>query len=327
MTRADLLEGWVPIRVDWRSSPPEVDWCHLGAERFIDPFFDQTIGRRLQEPFCLLFRHRTPIDALIDRAAHHPGLRPAGFIFHMSRCGSTLIAQMLAAQEKSVVISEADPIDSVLRAPGFCDDQRVEWLRGMIAALGQPRRGDETHLVVKFDSWNTLDLPLIRLAFPGVPWVFVYRNPVEVLVSQIKQRAAYMIPGRLGVGPADPASVLEALTKPEEHCAQILASFCRAAVEQHRRDPGLLLNYSELPGAVETKLLDAFGIAAPAEDVARMRAATQFDAKNAYVPFEDDTVSKERAATELIRQIADRWIGPVYAELEAIRRSFGAPAL
>ena len=96
-----------------------MDWCHLGVERFTDPFFDQTIGRRLREPFCLLFRHRTPIDALIDRAAVHPGLRPAGFIFHMSACGSTLIAQMLAAQEKSVVISEADPIDSVLRRPGL----------------------------------------------------------------------------------------------------------------------------------------------------------------------------------------------------------------
>jgi hypothetical protein len=58
-----------------------------------------------------------------------------------------------------------------------------------------------------------------------------------------------------------------------------------------------------------------------------MRAATQFDAKNPPLPFEDDTESKDRAATDLIRQMADRWIGPVYAELEAIRRSSGTPPL
>ena len=68
------------------------------------------------------------------------------------------------------------------------------------------------------------------------------------------------------------------------------------ALEQHRRDPGLLLNYSELPGAVQTRLLDAFGIVASAEDAGRMQAATRFDAKNPPLPFEDDTEAKDRAA-------------------------------
>jgi len=319
MTHANVLEGWVPIRVHWQSSPPEVDWCHLGAERFTDPFFEQTIGRRLCDPFPLLFRHRTPLDALTDRVARQPGLPPAGFILHMSRCGSTLIAQMLAALPQSVVISEADPIDSILRAPAIDDDRRVTWLRGMIAALGQPRRGDETHLIVKFDSWNTLDLSLIRRAFPEVPWIFVYRDPVEVLVSQIKQRAAYMIPGRLGVGPVDSSFECEDVTKPEEHCAKVLSSFCRAALEQHRTDPGLLVNYSELPGAVGARLLDAFGIVASHQDAERMQAMTQFNVKNRTLLFERDTEAKNREASELIRQMADRWIGPVYADLEATR--------
>jgi hypothetical protein len=50
-----------------------------------------------------------------------------------------------------------------------------------------------------------------------------------------------------------------------------------------------------------------------------MQAASRLDAKNPFLRFEDDTEAKARAATDLIRQMADRWIGPVYAELEAIR--------
>ena len=63
-------------------------------------------------------------------------------------------------------------------------EQRIEWLRGVVSALGQPRLGTEKHLFIKFDAWKVLDLPLIRRAFPAVPWIFLYRDPVEVLTSQ-----------------------------------------------------------------------------------------------------------------------------------------------
>ena len=44
-------------------------------------------------------------------------MRPSGFIFHMSRCGSTVISQMLAALAEHVVVSEAGPIDALARGP------------------------------------------------------------------------------------------------------------------------------------------------------------------------------------------------------------------
>jgi hypothetical protein len=52
----------------------------------------------------------------------------------------------------------------------------------MVAALGQARAG-ETRLFLKLDCWHMRDLPLFRRAFPNTPWVFLYRDPVEVLVS------------------------------------------------------------------------------------------------------------------------------------------------
>src|SRR5206468_1319466 len=85
--------------------------------------------------------YTTPIDKLAEWLQEHPGLRPNGFIFHVSRCGSTLVSQMLAALAQNVVISEAPPIDAVVRAchvrPDLSLDQHAQWLRWMIEALGQ----------------------------------------------------------------------------------------------------------------------------------------------------------------------------------------------
>ena len=45
----------------------------------------------------------------------------------------------------------------------------------VVAALGQPQHPEERALFLKLDAWHTLELPLLQRAFPGVPWVFLYR--------------------------------------------------------------------------------------------------------------------------------------------------------
>ena len=80
-----------------------VDWGCLGKERFTDPLFEQTIDVCLRHPFNLLFRHQTPIELLGEVAATFPMVPPSGFIFHLSRCGSTLVSQMLAALPQNIV--------------------------------------------------------------------------------------------------------------------------------------------------------------------------------------------------------------------------------
>src|SRR5262245_12288454 len=139
------LDGWVPARLYARGAEAFVDWCYLGRRRFTEPFFSQTIQSCIHTPFNLLFRHQTHIDVICKWIAMRPGLVPDGFIFHMSRSGSTLITQMLGALSNQIVISEAGPIDSIIRGhsqfPDITETERVEWLRWMIGALGQPRSG------------------------------------------------------------------------------------------------------------------------------------------------------------------------------------------
>jgi hypothetical protein len=328
MTPVEQLAGWIPFRLYWDAGRPTVDWCYLGTRRFTEPFFEDTLAACLQLPFNLVFRRQTPVEVLAEWQALQPGLAPTGFIFHLSRCGSTLIAQMLAALRRNVVLSEAGPIHGVLRAPlrapGVAAEQRRAWLRGMVSALGQRRRGDEQHLFIKFDCWSTLDLPLIRQAFPEVPWVFVYRDPVEVLVSHQSKAAAQMVPGL--VEPAwllgMPAAAAAELPR-EEYVARVLARIGDTACQEYPKGAGLLVNYVELPGAVLTRIADHFGLPLAAEDREKMRHAARFDAKNPHFEFKEDCEEKHRAATELVRQMAHTWVGPVYERLEAARQSHG----
>lgn len=314
------LDGWLPIRIAW-TQEPAVDWCHVGTRRLVEPFFEQTIEKCLRQPFNLLFRHQTSLEALTEWQKDRPGLAPSGFIFHMSRCGSTLLAQMLAALPQNIVVSEAPPIDGILRGRfgGATEEQKIAWLRGMLSALGQRRTGDEKQFFVKFDSWHTANLPLIRRAFPDVPWIFLYRDPLEVMVSQLKQSALHTVPGLIDLDLPGLDQAACAQMPAEEYCARVLSQICACALEQ-LHSGGRAVNYTELPDAVGTSLREYFHLDCTDEDLDRMRHVTQFDAKNPSLFFTAKSAEGKKAVNPLVREMSTRWIEPIYRELEARRQ-------
>jgi hypothetical protein len=322
-----LLQGWIPIRIYWQGSQAMVDWCYLGTQRFRESFFEHTIQKCLWQPFNLLFRHQTPVETLAQLQEFRPGLPPSGFIFHLSRCGSTLMAQMLAALPQNIVISEAPLIDTVLRAnlhdSGITEEQRATWLRGLISALGQARNPDERHLFIKFDSWSILDLPVIRKAFPDTPWIFLYRDPVEVMVSQIRQRGSQMVPGVLDARSLGMDFATARQISPEEYCARALAAICEAATRYYSAGAAQLVHYRHLPDAVWSSVAEHFGVCYTLEEVERMRTVAQFDAKHSGLTFEQDSVAKQQLATDEIHALADQFVMPWVDRLEELNKKEG----
>jgi hypothetical protein len=310
------LTGWVPIRLIWRAGEPIVEWCYLGRERFTDPFFDSTIQRALETPFNRLFRHHTSMATLAEWARQSPGIPPSGFIFHMSRCGSTVVSQLLATLAGHVVVAEAGPIDSIaradLKAPSAILEQRIDWLQSIVSVLGQPRAGGETRYFVKFDARTTLELPLLRQAYPDVPWIFVYRDPVEVLVSLAASPNALTTPG-MG------ENVLRIAAPFEEYAARVLGLLCREAARHFPSERGLLVNYTQLPDICWRELPDHFGFAL--EDGAReaMQQAAQLHAKDRKRRYEPDSARRQAEASGAIREAARQWAAPQYAALEHLR--------
>jgi gluconate kinase len=228
---------------------------------------------------------------------------------------------MLASLEKNIVISEPPPIDSVLRANDgrpVSKEERALWLKWMINAYGQKRHQAEENLFIKFDSWSVTDLDLIRAAFPHVPWVFLYRNPVEVIVSQMNQRGVHMIPGVIrGILPDASDEEILAM-KHEEYCSRVLERICRSALEFAGEEKGLFVNYSELPHAVTAEIVRHFGVNFTTEETERMRSAARFNAKTPQLDFEPDTEAKKRSASDEARSAARR-VEPLFAQFEAAR--------
>jgi hypothetical protein len=219
----------------------------------------------------------------LDVADSVESLAPTGFIFHVSRCGSTLIAQMLAALERSVVISQAAPVDDVMQAglslPDLPRHVQIRWLRQVVAALGQRRTGAESLYFLKFDAWHIHHLPLIREAFPGVPWVFVHRDASAVVASQLRR------PGLLGSPGAIDRRVLglrlediTALTR-EQWCTRVIGDLF-AAADAFRGDPsGLFIDHAQLPGAVWGPIASHFGVQLSEAELARMQQAAKAGGK------------------------------------------------
>ncbi len=321
MARLTNRTGWVPIQLHRAGTEAFVDWCWLGAERFTDPFFENTIDLAQSKPFNRLFTHRTAIAELGEWYHESPGLMPSGFIFHMSRCGSTLVSQMLAALPENLAISEAAPLDRLARAVTIPEPTRAEWLRWMVSALGQRRSGRETRYFIKLDSPTVLALGFIRRVFPSVPWIFIYRNPEEVLISHLRSPAPAMSPGFVndisvtGLPPDETTAM-----KPEEYGARVLGILCKSGL-QGMDECGLPINYTQLPEAVWGQIASHFRIDVTPDQIERMRNVASFHAKRQRHKFYADVEHKRLEVSQGVREAVARWVWPYYRELEETAHS------
>lgn len=322
VSAAARFDEWLPIRMFWRDGQAWVDWCHFGRVRLTEPFFRGSVDAALRLPFNQAFRRETPIEALAEWRAASPGIEPTAFLYHASRCGSTLVSQMLAALGTHIVVSEPPMIDAILATrrmtPQVPEAVRVEWLRGMVAALAQPRNG-ETHFFVKLDAWSIFDLAVLRAAFPRTPWIYLYRDPLEIAVSQLAQRGLYMVQGRDGPV-ADVIAPAEALAmRPEEFIARVLGRMLEAAVAGCTSEGGLLLHYEELPDAAWTRFRGVLGIASDGTAREALRRAALRDAKSPQLDFAADSERKRGAVSDALRAANERWAAEAYRALERLR--------
>lgn len=317
---AASLAAWTPVRLYAGADEPVAEWALIG-EPFADPFFEQTADRAMRHPFNEVFARRTSMSELAAAHAADPGPAPSGLVFHMSRCGSTLVAQMLAGLRAAVVLSEPQPLDALLRLRRPMTERGEEeklagWLRALVGALGRPHAG-ERHVFVKFHAWHVLELPFIARAFPGVPWAFVFREPRAVLRSQAKSVGAELVagtidPAYLGLGPARAHAL-----PPDEYGARVLAAFCEAALRNAHGGRARLVDYAELPEAVPARLLDFFGVPPADADLARMRAAAELDTKRAGAAFRPEPNLANQAGGT-IERLAAAWLDEKYAALRAL---------
>lgn len=309
---------------------PGLKWMDLALPgtgvTFSEPFFQQTIDRvRAGDP-----ERRevfTEFDALLQLEKLLPRVEPTGFIFHSSRCGSTLVANACRSLTDSIVLSEAAPIDKlVARFITDAADDAVKQsiysvlLRAVVNTFARHKK--EARLFVKFACCSVSQLERIKRIWPRVPWVFLYRDPIETIVSNITSVPPWLLD--------KDRRVLAHITKTspeevsqmslEELCARSIGSFYSTA---HRlaNGNGMLLNYSQLSVSA---ILKFFEVDASPEELERIAGGSRTYSKEAsgtreFVP---DADAKQRFASDLVREVAERWaIGPYHLLEQGSRTS------
>jgi hypothetical protein len=317
--------GWIPARsVPGQSDELEFEWFNFGDRPTCEPFFEDSVRRAGSLPFNWLFRSRTSLDTLIAGHCEADCPQPSGLIFHMSRCGSTMLARMLMSVEHHAVASEPEPFDAVLQwaqTSSASAARKIAAMRSIAAALGRRHSPAPDRFFMKMDAWHTPSLPLIRAAFPDVPWVFLYRDPVEVLVSQQVSPGLHIVPGMLPdslTGITDGANMAQ-----QEFGAEILARICEAVVGNWHLGGGMVVNYRDLLVLAQLEIPKHFGFVPNVGERAAFADTMLADAKQPTQDFIPDTALKQAEASQEMRNLASRRIGPVYRQLDRL----GQPAV
>jgi len=315
----DALAGWTPFDLVNGPEGVTVRWIDLGAADFSEPFFRDTVNKRLRS-------HETRIASsglqtlctLPQEVAH---LRPSGFIFHAARSGSTLLCNALKALDDTLVLAEPPPINQLLSSPARHTTPEL-WdtvFAGLISCLGQPRRASQQRYFVKFSSHAVLRLSDIRRVFPEVPWIFLYRHPIEILVSVLEDPPGWMQihddPVQAESITGIPAEQVRQMTR-EAFCGAVLRRALSSVLDAPG-DRGYVINYSQLRPETIGAVAGALGLRPGGSESERMRASFDRDAKAEQAkPFVPDQIAKRQRADSTLQELFDGSLKTPYLALE-----------
>ena len=244
------LYNWIPYQFINIDNETLCQWLYLGTEEFSEPFFNETIAKCKKLPFnCYPQKGVSNISILKEWAEGIRIAEPAAFIFHVSRCGSTIISQLLSKSKAHIVLSEVPFFDDVLRLP-YKKELNVtgeeDLLKTVIRFYSQKRTASAQKVFIKTDSWHIFFHRRIRELFPGVPFILLYRKPDEVIRSIRKKPGMQSVPGMIESEILGFDNKVETSDEFYNYSIKVIEKFMEAYIEVAENDNNfLLVNYNE----------------------------------------------------------------------------------
>ena len=308
----------------------------------------------------------------------------SGFIFHQSRCGSTWVSNMLQSMDTTHhrVYSEPDPPAHILihlldgkdqdkledtkddhdfnqprqRQTSLASEQAIILLKDVVYLMRRTNNAIEKRMFVKFQSTMSRHIDVIQKAFPDVPWLFLYRDSVEVMMSYLGgkyrsnyRRHAYCQGGAIrGLPPIHnpPSNILQIvnaasnkLTSNRQQSSELLSyeGYCAANIAtvtnpilDHINKMGFVINYDNLPTMLYTRWQQSpWNLMIGQLEIQNMNlVSTQYSkqlrgsigAVHAGAAggklFENDSLTKESEAWDEVKEAASTYLQDSYKRLE-----------
>lgn len=264
---------------------------------------------------------RIPIDEFIKKHNKVSIDKNLGFVFHMSRCGSTLVAQMLAHNDRLFVLSEPTIINAVLDPSlDITLTDRMTLLNSSVASLVSCSPVLCERVFIKFRSWNILYLDSILKEFPDIRWLFIHRHGLEVLASVLEKPPGWLR-SRISYSKyfADFLKIdNDAIRKisEEEFIARMLGVFCHIAAESDSAHVSFI-DYINLKDNFFDIIKKQWEI-----DLVDQERQTMIEISRLYskdvsknTPFFSDSEIKMNKATEMQRDFVTKFVENERAKL------------
>ncbi|MXY97607.1 MAG: hypothetical protein F4Z29_07625 [Gemmatimonadetes bacterium] len=110
-TLLNSRRGLLPLELHYDNR--EITWFDFGDMHLRETFLEISAEERLSQHADAM-SVVTDLNVLETPDLYPNTLSPAGFIFHVGRCGSTLLAKVLSSLDQHIVIKEAEPVQQLL---------------------------------------------------------------------------------------------------------------------------------------------------------------------------------------------------------------------
>ena len=303
VTTEDIeLGNWIPYKLIKQQDKLQCHWLNTYGQPFTEPFFDETILKcRAKDVRSIAHPSVSDPQMMMEWVKSLKCIEPAALFFHISRCGSTLVSQMLAASDENIVLAEVPFLDDILRLP-FKEPGINEAITSklFVAALKYYGMGIYTNglnektpkqLFIKTDSWHLFFYRQLRQLFPAVPFILMYRTPDEVFRSHRKQPGMQAVPGLIepqifGINAPD----MEAMS-PDIYLASVLENYFTRYLEIAAVDSNsLLINYNEGPIEILGRVASFTNMNTHKADLQKMHGRSLYHSKKPDEPFYEEKI-------------------------------------
>ncbi|QEY12739.1 sulfotransferase family protein [Cellvibrio sp. KY-YJ-3] len=287
--QAQFAKNWLPYR--YRPGQQRVYWL-LPFGHATEPFQDETISRYRQQLINQIIQPCSTLAVAQQQAIALADAQPAGFIFHLSRCGSTLISGCLSELDSTCVFSESPLLTELLLDKNLSVQEQQNLLRAFInlQAAVFPNR---PQVIIKWNAWDIFCWDLIHAIYPQVPVVFVVRNPVEILASHQK------LAGRHMAGEPGLAQFNSMFSRATNHLSllqyrtDVLRSLQQKMHSIQTQNSILCMDYSQLKYSGINTIFRYFDLTLTGEEQTAVMQRLGIHSKTPGVLFTQDSLSKQ----------------------------------
>lgn len=313
-----LAGNWLPYR--YQPKYKLVHWL-LPDGHATEPFQDEYISRCCQQLFNQIFQPRSSLDVATQQGETLVAVQPAGFIFHLSRCGSTLISGCLSELETTCVFSESPLLTELLLDNELTAHAQQKSLRALIN-LQAHAFSQRPQMIIKWNAWDIFRWELIRDLYPQVPVVFLVREPVEILASHQRMAGRHMAgdPSLAGLNPVFISAGKTLLSFRRNVLASLLGEMNKCNSDSRV----LRVDYRQLGADYIGKISRHFGVFPDEPSFQQITRRLQFHSKMPGTAFANDTHAKQALFSADDKTDIEQLLHPLYtAFLNVEPESFG----